>query len=105
MAFKHISVSQTHELLNDDNVVIADIRDSNSFASGHIPGSEHLSNSNIGEFMLHKEYEQPIIIVCYHGISSQGAAGYLAEQGFDDVYSMDGGFDAWAKQFPQSVET
>jgi len=104
MAYKHISVAQTHALLDDNNVVIADIRDPNSFAAGHIPNAEHLSNSNIGEFMLHKEYDQPIIVVCYHGISSQGAAGYLAEQGFDDVYSMDGGFSAWATQFPELVE-
>ena len=104
MAYKHISAAQTFELLNDESVVIADIRDPNSFANGHIPGSVHLSNSNIGEFMIEKDYEQPIIIVCYHGISSQGAAGYLAEQGFDDVYSMDGGFEAWATQYPASVE-
>ncbi|MBS3798304.1 MULTISPECIES: thiosulfate sulfurtransferase GlpE [Pseudoalteromonas] len=104
MAYKHISVAQTQALLNDENVVIADIRDPNSFAAGHIPKAEHLSNSNIGEFMLHKEYDQPIIVVCYHGISSQGAAGYLAEQGFDDVYTMDGGFSAWATQFPELVE-
>ncbi|MEO2281770.1 thiosulfate sulfurtransferase GlpE [Pseudoalteromonas pernae] len=104
MAYKHISVAQTRELLDNDNVVIADIRDPNSFAAGHIPSAEHLNNSNIGEFMLHKEYDQPIIVVCYHGISSQGAAGYLAEQGFDDVYSMDGGFSVWATQFPELVE-
>jgi len=34
-------------------------------------------------------------VVCYHGISSQSAAAYLAEQGFRDTYSLDGGFEAW----------
>ena len=104
MAFKHISIAQTHELLNNEEVVIADIRDPNSYQSGHIPGSEHLSNANIGEFMMNKEFEQPIIVVCYHGISSQGAANYLIEQGFEDVYSMDGGFTQWELQLPELVE-
>ncbi|MBB1333705.1 MULTISPECIES: thiosulfate sulfurtransferase GlpE [Pseudoalteromonas] len=104
MAFKHISITETQALLNKDDVVIADIRDPNSYQAGHIPGSEHLSNANIGEFMMNKEFDQPIIIVCYHGMSSQGAANYLAEQGFEDVYSMDGGFTQWETQFPEQVE-
>ncbi|NMM41183.1 thiosulfate sulfurtransferase GlpE [Pseudoalteromonas arctica] len=104
MAFKHISITETQALLNKDDVVIADIRDPNSYQAGHIPGSEHLSNANIGEFMMNKEFDQPIIIVCYHGMSSQGAANYLAEQGFEDVYSMDGGFTQWETQLPEQVE-
>ncbi|NNG42152.1 thiosulfate sulfurtransferase GlpE [Pseudoalteromonas sp. NEC-BIFX-2020_002] len=104
MAFKHISITQTQALLNKEDVVIADIRDPNSFQAGHIPGSEHLSNASISEFMMNKEFDQPIIIVCYHGMSSQGAASYLAEQGFEDVYSMDGGFTQWEAQLPENVE-
>ncbi|MEH6395717.1 thiosulfate sulfurtransferase GlpE [Pseudoalteromonas sp.] len=104
MAFKHISITETQALLNKDDVVIADIRDPNSYQAGHIPGSEHLSNANIGEFMMNKEFDQPIIIVCYHGMSSQGAANYLSEQGFEDVYSMDGGFTQWETQLPEQVE-
>jgi thiosulfate sulfurtransferase len=41
------------------------------------------------------EFEQPILVMCYHGISSQGAAQYLVNQGFEQVYSVDGGFEAW----------
>ncbi|WP_404341153.1 thiosulfate sulfurtransferase GlpE [Pseudoalteromonas mariniglutinosa] len=103
MAFKHISITDTLALLGKNDVVIADIRDANSYQAGHIPDSEHLSNENIAEFMMNKEFEQPIIIVCYHGISSQGAANYLAEQGFENVYSMDGGFTGWQAQYPEQV--
>ncbi|MBE0367093.1 MULTISPECIES: thiosulfate sulfurtransferase GlpE [Pseudoalteromonas] len=104
MSFKNISVAQTHEMLKRDDVIVADIRDSNSYENGHIPGSEHLSNANIGHFMQEKEFEQPIIVVCYHGVSSQGAANYLVEQGFEDVYSMDGGFTQWAADLPDVVK-
>ncbi|ALU44269.1 thiosulfate sulfurtransferase GlpE [Pseudoalteromonas rubra] len=103
MSFKHISVAQTKEMLAHSELVIADIRDANSFAQGHIPGAEHLSNDNLGHFLQEKEFEHPIIVVCYHGISSQGAANYLVEQGFEEVYSMDGGFTQWAQELPDSV--
>ena len=35
--------------------------------------------------------------------SSKGAAQYLLQQGFDKVYSVDGGFDAWHRHFPAEV--
>ncbi|WP_440055375.1 thiosulfate sulfurtransferase GlpE [Pseudoalteromonas sp. T1lg65] len=103
MSFKHISVTQTKALIDEGKAVIADIRDANSFSQGHIPGAEPLSNENIAQFMMEKEFDQPIVVVCYHGISSQGAANYLVEQGFEEVYSMDGGFTQWAAQLPDDV--
>lgn len=42
--------------------------------------------------------------MCYHGISSRGAAQFLIGQGFESVYSVDGGFEAWSKTFPQDIE-
>ncbi len=104
MAFQHISVQQVLNRLDETDFIVADIRDPNSFSQGHIPGSVHLSNENIGQFMTEKDYEQPIVIVCYHGISSQGAANYLTEQGFDNVFSMDGGFTDWAVQCSDKIE-
>ena len=98
--FQHISVADTAKLLADKKVVIADIRDEGSFNSGHIEGSYHLTNGSLNQFMQQFEFEQPVVVVCYHGNSSQGAAQYLVQQGFDQVYSMDGGFESWRTQLP-----
>ncbi|KKO46431.1 thiosulfate sulfurtransferase [Arsukibacterium ikkense] len=98
--FHHISVADTAAMLAQQQVVIADIRDEQSFASGHIAGAIHLSNGSLSQFIQQVEFEKPIIVVCYHGNSSQGAAQYLAQQGFAQVYSMDGGFSEWQKMQP-----
>ena len=98
--FKHISVAETAELKAQGKVVIADIRDENSFAAGHIDGAVHLTNTSLGGFMQQYEFDQPVVVVCYHGNSSQGAAQYLAQQGYEQVYSMDGGFESWRRQQP-----
>jgi thiosulfate sulfurtransferase len=42
-------------------------------------------------------------VVCYHGNSSQGAAAYLVSQGFSEVYSLDGGIEAWQADYPGEV--
>jgi len=94
--FKRISVEQATQMMSEKGQVqIVDIRDDQSFNAGHIPDSFQLHGSNIDEFMASANPEAPLLVVCYHGISSQSAAAYLAEQGFRDTYSLDGGFEAW----------
>lgn len=98
--FQHISVEQTAGLMAQGKVVIADIRDEQSYSAAHIEGAYHLTNGSLHTFMQQHEFEQPVVVVCYHGNSSQGAAQYLVQQGFEQVYSMDGGFESWRRQQP-----
>lgn len=98
--FQHINVQKAAELIQQGGVVIADIRDEQSFAAGHIANSAHLTDGSLHHFMQQVEFEQPVIVVCYHGNSSQGAAQYLVNQGFEQVYSLDGGFESWRQQQP-----
>lgn len=94
--FQHVNVNQLIQLAETNpDIQIADIRDAVSFESAHIKGSVNLNNDNIANFIAAADMDLPLIVVCYHGISSQGAAQYLVEQGFDDVYSLDGGYQAW----------
>lgn len=93
--FKHLSVNQLVQMTEAKPVQIVDIRDGNSFNNGHIDGAFNLNNDNLAQFIRQADMDRPLVVVCYHGISSQNAAQYLSEQGFDEVYSLDGGFSAW----------
>ena len=99
--FKRISAVEANELIaaNAESHVV-DIRDENAFNAFHINNAIHLNNANVQEFILNAEFETPLIIYCYHGISSQNAAHMFAEQGFEEVYSVDGGYEAWQTQPP-----
>ncbi|MFT4924784.1 MAG: thiosulfate sulfurtransferase [Phenylobacterium sp.] len=98
--FKHISVAETAEKIAADAVTICDIRDPDSFAAGHIANAFHLSDQSMVKLLNEVDFSRPVVVVCYHGHSSQGAAEYLAQQGFEEVYSMDGGFVKWAQEQP-----
>jgi thiosulfate sulfurtransferase len=82
---------------------VVDIRDPQSFALGHISGSHHLDNHSLADFIAKADLDKPLIVSCYHGNSSQGAAAYLAHQGFAEVYSLDGGFELWRSLYPDQV--
>lgn len=98
--FAHISIQDTQEKLNNENVRLVDIRDEQSFAAGHIKNAMHLTNGSLQSFMSETDFDVPVIVCCYHGVSSQQAAQFLIHQGFEEVYSMDGGFEAWRNDLP-----
>ena len=76
-------------------MTIVDIRDAGSFAQGHIAQAQMVNDENIKDFFKETDKEIPLICYCYHGISSQRAASYFADQGFKQVYSIDGGWEEW----------
>ena len=96
MSFKHMSVVELKERLADETLVLLDVRDQASFQAGHIEGAQQLNNDTVGEIVAQADKALPLVVVCYHGHSSQDAAAFLVTQGFTDVYSLDGGYAAWA---------
>lgn len=102
--FKHLHIDELHAVLANKTHTIVDIRDPASFQSGHIPGAMHLSNESIAEFLREADFDAPVVVCCYHGISSQQAAQFLISQDFTEVYSLDGGFTDWQLHYPNVVE-
>ena len=92
---KRINVVEATSLLNSGTVTIVDIRDRQSFEIDHMQNAHHLTESNTRIFMDKANKEQPLLVYCYHGNSSQIAAKYFSKNGFNEVYSLDGGFDIW----------
>ncbi len=98
--FQTISATDTQTLLQKKSAVLVDIRDPVAFGEGHIEGARHIDNSNVNGFMLEADKSTPLIVCCYHGISSQSVAQFFVEQGFEEVYSLSGGFETWRGKFP-----
>ncbi|WP_029685360.1 thiosulfate sulfurtransferase GlpE [Tatumella saanichensis] len=102
--YECINVLQADSLLQQ-GAVLVDIRDPQSFEAAHVAEAFHLTNGTMNAFMEKADFDQPVLVLCYHGNSSKGAAQYLINQGFDQVYSVDGGFDAWRIAFPAQIRS
>lgn len=97
MNFKRISVADAQELMAAKPATqVIDIRDEESYGQGHIPRARHIHSANMQDFLAEADMDQPLVVCCYHGNMSQSAAAFFAEQGFDESYSLDGGYEAWA---------
>lgn len=98
--FERISVDTAFGMIADGTAQLVDVRDEQSYANSRIAGATHLTNTNLQDFIQEADPDLPLIVYCYHGNSSQSAAAFLNEKGFDNAYSMDGGFEQWRTRFP-----
>ena len=81
-----MSVTTLQSLLKEQPITLIDIRDQASFLAGHIEGSLHIGNHNVEQFLAVTDRSLPLVVCCYHGNSSQGAADYFNQQGFEESY-------------------
>lgn len=100
MPFAHILPDQLQQLLTEQSVTLVDIRAPQSFQAGSLPGALHLSRDNFDEFLAQADFQAPLVVICYHGNSSQATADFLNQQGFSTTYSLDGGFELWQQSVP-----
>lgn len=47
--------------------------------------------------------DQAIVCLCHHGVRSMHVAQFLVQRGFDAVYNMTGGSEAWSRTVDASV--
>ena len=99
MQFQRLSVEQAQQQMQAGAVMI-DIRDPAAFAAGHVEGATRLGNDNLSEFLASANPDTPLLVMCYHGHSSQNAAQFFVNQGFHQVASVDGGFEGWKRHLP-----
>ncbi len=80
-------------------VQIVDVRTPESFASGHIPGSENVPFETLVTSIESVAWEDRIVFVCPYGQRSQQACQLLAAfEGIPpetEVYNLKGGLQAW----------
>ena len=94
-----IQIQDARRKFDKKECLFVDIRDPGSYRQAHIPGAIHLNDGNVQEFLQNTAKDQNVVVYCYHGNSSLGATGYFLDNGFKNVASMMGGFEAWRQVY------
>jgi len=99
MSFQQLSVDALKTLMSQGaDLTVFDTRDPTSFAGGHIDQALSLNNDTMQQLLDDTPMSNTIVVCCYHGVSSQPIADWLVDLGYDKVYSLTGGYSAWAAQ-------
>lgn len=92
-----VGPAEATQLINREDAHILDVREAAEYAAGHLPEAKNIPGSalagRIGE--LDKFKDKPIIVCCASGMRSNKACGELKKQGFEKLYNLSGGVDAW----------
>lgn len=100
-----MKVIQVHELKQrlqyGENWMVLDVREPEEFA---ICNLEEVAETCLMPLQqLHVQAEQlpkerPIAVCCHHGVRSMYAIRYMEELGFHNLYNLEGGIHAWARE-------
>ncbi|MFG6668098.1 rhodanese-like domain-containing protein [Halomonas sp. HNIBRBA4712] len=92
-----VTSSQATQLINREDAVVVDVRESKEFKAGHIAGARNIPQSNLDTRMkeLDKVKDKPIIVVCKHGQSAGTVQAKLGKAGFERAYKLKGGMAQW----------
>jgi rhodanese-related sulfurtransferase len=84
-------------LINNDATVI-DLRSSEAFSRGHIVSSRNVPMDELEARMnkLAGLKSKPVLAVCEAGMTSTKAVDTLRKSGFESVYGLKGGMNAWS---------
>jgi|AntRauTorcE11897_2_1112592.scaffolds.fasta_scaffold00131_11 adenylyltransferase/sulfurtransferase len=89
---------------SDDSFLLIDVREHHEYLVSNIDGHHIPYNdleTRLSEINDHK-YED-VVVMCRSGNTSKDAAQILIDNGFDSVFSLEGGMKKWAKEIDPSL--
>lgn len=87
---------------NGEQLILVDVRQADERAKAEFPGAQVLDQETLQRLQDMPE-DTPMVFICHHGRSSMGAAQHFRKRGFNDIYNLEGGIDAWSLAVDDSV--
>lgn len=105
---KALSATQAAEWLTTEQdaskrPVLLDVREPWEVEVAHVTNSTHIPMGQIPARLAELDPQRPIICLCHHGVRSARVALFLKHHGFENVYNLTGGIDAWSLDVDPSV--
>ena len=87
----------------EESLQLVDVRTPQEFSRGALPGSRLVTYNSWSPKTFMRQMEafdrtKPLLLVCAVGGRSWAAAQALKREGFQEVYNLNGGLQAWARQ-------
>ena len=84
-------------------VTLLDVREPPELALAAVRGALHIPMRTIPARIGELDRGKPLVVMCHGGARSRRVAEYLAANGFDRVFNLAGGIDAWSCEVDEAV--
>lgn len=91
---KQLSPQSAVAMINNEQAVVIDLRDKESFNKGHIIDSINAKSEDFDLPKMNKYKNKKIILACARGLQSPAVAAKIRPLGFEP-YILGGGIAAW----------
>lgn len=95
--YQQITQEEAKEMMDNQEVIILDVREQDEYDSGHIPGAMLLPVGTIDETTAAEvipEKDATVLVYCRSGNRSKTASSTLAGLGYTNIYEF-GGINTW----------
>jgi rhodanese-related sulfurtransferase len=95
-----VSPRQLFEMLQKDasKLVVLDVREPWEFNMGRVPDAVLIPLGQLEDRVDELDPDQPIAVICQHGVRSLSAAALLGSRDFKKIYNIVGGTTAWIEE-------
>ena len=104
---KQVTGSDVLALSAHDAPLLLDVREPWEFALAAIRleglRTLHIPMNEIPGRLAELDSTEPVVCICHHGMRSARVAAFLERQGFETVYNLAGGIDAWSNEIDPNV--
>ena len=100
-----MTVTELQQRLKEssNNFVLVDVREPWELEVCSFPDALEIPMGQVPARVDEINPDQDVIIVCHHGIRSQRVAYYLQNVGFENLFNVRGGIDAWAREIDPAM--
>lgn len=81
-----------------DRVQLLDVREPQELAIASLARARHIVMRQIPSRLDELDPTLPVVVMCHTGRRSRQVAGFLLANGFEQVYNLTGGIDAWSTE-------
>jgi|694.fasta_scaffold119763_3 rhodanese-related sulfurtransferase len=94
-----LTATEAKQLLEKEkDLALLDVREGWERNFGSLPGSQVLERTLLDTILGSWSKDRPLLLYCHFGVRSSDAANYFSEEGFEKVFIIKGGIDAWSQQ-------
>lgn len=97
-AIKHITSADFAKVKSEKKAIVIDVRTPGEVSEGYIDGADLFIDVNGSSFqseIAKLDKSANYIVYCRSGARSMNASNYMIQQGFTNVYNLDGGIMQW----------
>ena len=92
------------KLATNGSVLLVDVREPFEYDIARIEGSRLVPLRELSASIEEIPRDKEVIVMCKSGARSAQAVEFLRQQGFDQVFNLDGGIDAWAAEIDPDMQ-